>query len=74
MTTAINKWDIDYLKENLGSGDYTVFTSRNGQFKYFDESKAKDCKEDFTPPTKKMEMKIWDFAEKLKAWKPGEPR
>lgn len=69
------KWDLPYLEENLGSGDYTVFTSNSKHFKYYDENKLKELKNNnFVPPTSKLDLKIWEFTEKLKKWKPGDER
>lgn len=55
----------------MGNGDFAVYISRNHKFKYFDDKKAD---KDFTPPTRRVEMKLPDFMKKLKDWKRGDER
>lgn len=67
LVASALKWDLDYLVSNLGEGDFTVFISEHCRFKYYDEAKVKDHKLDkFNPPAKRTEMKIWEFAERIK--------
>lgn len=75
---AVGKWTLEYLENNMGRANHTVFVSRNHKFKYFDDKKIL-CKAnprgvDFTPPTKRIEMKVSDFMKKLKDWKRGDER
>ncbi|CAG5129036.1 unnamed protein product [Candidula unifasciata] len=58
-------WDLAYLCSNLGSGQYTVYSSENKKFKYYDEKKLPQNK-DFTPPTSHSDMTFQEFASKLK--------
>ncbi|XP_005092336.1 hypoxia-inducible factor 1-alpha inhibitor [Aplysia californica] len=58
-------WDMDYLCSNLGCGQYTVYTSSSGKFKYYDEKKMPENK-DFKPPTSHTDMTFQEFAAKLK--------
>ncbi|XP_064457998.1 hypoxia-inducible factor 1-alpha inhibitor-like [Ornithodoros turicata] len=68
LVTSALKWDLDYLVDNLGEEDFTVFVSDKRIFKYYDEGKVKEHKlEGFDPPAKREEMKIWEFAKKLKS-------
>ena len=66
-------WDLDYLEENLGSGDFSVYECDSHKFKYFDEKKAPFIK-NFVPPTTRKEMKFPDFTLHLDQWKPGMKR
>lgn len=63
----------------MGSADYTVFVSRNHKFKYYDEKKIAKNGEtskgvEFTPPTKKVDMKLPEFIKRLREWKRGDER
>lgn len=75
---AEEKWTLDYLEKNLGKSNHTVFVSRNHKFKYFDEKKIYNKNNlkgvEFTPPTKRVDMKITDFMKKLREWKRGDER
>lgn len=75
---AVDKWTLEYLENNLGCANHTVFVSRNHKFKYFDEkkilSKASTRGVEFTPPTKRIEIKVTDFMRRLKEWKRGDER
>ena len=66
-------WDLDYLEENLGSGDFSVYESDSHKFKYFDEKKA-GMIPNFVPPTRRNEMKFPDFTMHVDQWKPGMKR
>lgn len=83
LVSSAQKWTLDYLEHHMGSGDYTVFVSRNHKFKYYDEKKMaqKNSKGEltgggveFTPPTKKVEMKLPEFMRRLREWKKGDER
>lgn len=75
---AVDKWTLQYLEKNLGSSGHTVFLSRNHKFKYFDDkkilSKSNSRGIEFTPPTKRVEMKVSEFIKKLTDWKRGDER
>lgn len=64
----------------MGNADYTVFSSRNHKFKYYDEKKIANkngegsSAVEFTPPTRKMEMKLPEFIKRLREWKRGDER
>ena len=62
----------------MGNGDFSVFMSRNHKFKYFDDKKVPsatgDSKLDFTPPTRRVDMKLPEFTRRLRQWKRGEER
>jgi hypoxia-inducible factor 1-alpha inhibitor (HIF hydroxylase) len=75
---SAERWDLDYLEQNMGNGDFSVFLSRNHKFKYFDDKKiahaSGDPRLDFIPPTRRVDMKLPDFARKLRQWRRGEER
>jgi hypothetical protein len=72
------RWDLDYLEQNIGNGDFSVFLSRNHKFKYYDDKKippaSGDSRLDFTPPTRRVDMRFPDFACKLRQWRRGDER
>nr|CAB3252828.1 hypoxia-inducible factor 1-alpha inhibitor [Phallusia mammillata] len=59
------KWNLRYLKSNLGDGLYYVYSSHNNRFKYFDKERAKQCSS-FKQPTTRKEVAFSDFIEMLK--------
>ncbi|XP_017786265.1 PREDICTED: hypoxia-inducible factor 1-alpha inhibitor-like [Nicrophorus vespilloides] len=73
LVESARKWDLDYLEQNMGSGDYTVFISQNHKFKYYDEKKIAKTS-GFVPPTNKLDMKLPDFMKRLRKWKRGDDR
>lgn len=72
------RWDLEYLEQNMGIGDFSVFLSRNHKFKYYDDKKlphgSNDAKINFTPPTRRIDMKFPEFCRRIKDWKKGEER
>lgn len=58
------KWDIAYLQENIGNGDFSVYTAENHKFLYYDEKKMSNF-ENFVPKSQRMEMKFSEFVEKM---------
>ncbi|XP_013890051.1 hypoxia-inducible factor 1-alpha inhibitor [Austrofundulus limnaeus] len=58
------KWDIPYLLENIGSGDFSVYMSENHKFLYYDEKKMSNF-ENFVPKSRRMEMKFSEFVDKM---------
>lgn len=58
------KWDIGYLQENIGNGDFSVYTSDNHKFLYYDEKKMCNF-QNFVPKSRRMEMKFSEFVLKL---------
>ena len=58
------KWDIGYLQENIGNGDFSVYTAQNHKFLYYDEKKMANFG-DFVPKSQRMEMKFSEFVEKM---------
>ena len=76
---ALQRWTLEYLEKNLGQTGHTCFVSKNHQFKYYDDKKIYDKTNntkgvEFTPPTKKVEMRIEDFMKRVKEWKKGDDR
>lgn len=75
---AVEKWTLEYLEEHLGKSGHTVYISKNHKFKYFDDKKilAKSSPKgiEFTPPTKRVEMKVPEFTKKLRDYKRGDER
>uniref|UniRef100_G3MRR5 JmjC domain-containing protein n=1 Tax=Amblyomma maculatum TaxID=34609 RepID=G3MRR5_AMBMU len=65
-TTAL-KWDLDYLSKHFGVGDCTVYESDSVTFKYYDDAKVKEHRlKNISPPTRRREMKMGQFVERLK--------
>ena len=60
------RWNLDYLKDNIGDGNFSVYQSDNHLFKYFDDKKA-HVVDNFVPPTKRLDMKFKEFCELVKA-------
>lgn len=58
------KWDIPYLQENIGSGDFSVYIAENHKFLYYDEKKMANF-ENFSPKSRRIDMKFSDFVEKM---------
>lgn len=58
------KWDIPYLLENIGNGDFSVYMSENHKFLYYDEKKMPNF-ENFVPKSQRMEMKFSEFVDKM---------
>lgn len=58
------KWDIAYLQENIGNGDFSVYTAENHKFLYYDEKKMANF-ENFVPKSRRMEMKFSEFVDKM---------
>lgn len=58
------KWDLNYLKENMGNGDFSVYIAQNHKFLYFDEKKMVNF-ENFVPMSRRTEMKFSEFVEKV---------
>ncbi|KAK3709320.1 hypothetical protein QZH41_009270, partial [Actinostola sp. cb2023] len=65
VNTAM-KWDLDYLKENIGKGEFSVYASNSRKFMYFDEKRAQNWA-NFTPPTVRFNMKFDDFYQQVKS-------
>ncbi|KAG2463016.1 HIF1N inhibitor, partial [Polypterus senegalus] len=58
------KWDIDYLQENIGGGDFSVYCAKTHKFLYYDEKKMSNF-ENFTPMSRRLEMKFCEFVERM---------
>jgi len=78
LVAPTERWDLDYLEQNIGNGDFSVFLSRNHKFKYYDDKKippaSGDSRLDFTPPTRRVDMRFSEFASKLRQWRRGDER
>jgi len=78
LVAPTERWDLDYLEQNIGNGDFSVFLSRNHKFKYYDDKKippaSGDSRLDFTPPTRRVDMTFPDFASRLRQWRRGDER
>eukprot|EP01135_Chromosphaera_perkinsii_P001324 Nk52_evm51s164 gene=Nk52_evmTU51s164 len=62
--TAVDRWDVGYLEENVGQGDFDVLESDSLNFPTYDETKTRGI-EEFTPPTKRLQMGFTQFLDKL---------
>lgn len=58
------KWDLDYLQENIGNGDFSVYRATTHKFLYYDEKKMTNFK-DFKPKSSREEMKFSEFVKQL---------
>ena len=58
------KWDVPYLQDNIGNGDFSVYTAENHKFLYYDEKKMANF-ENFVPKSRRMEMKFFQFVDKM---------
>ncbi|NXU91733.1 HIF1N inhibitor, partial [Xiphorhynchus elegans] len=59
------KWDLDYLQENIGNGDFSVYSASTHKFLYYDEKKMTNFK-NFKPKSSREEMKFAEFVDRLK--------
>lgn len=59
------KWDLDYLQENIGNGDFSVYSASTHKFLYYDEKKMANFK-NFKPKSSREEMKFAEFVDRLK--------
>eukprot|EP00061_Rhincodon_typus_P010486 g34810.t1 len=59
------KWDLEYLQENIGDGDFSVYVAKTHKFLYYDEKKMVNFK-NFKPKSRREEMKFSEFVEKLR--------
>lgn len=69
LVGSAHKWDLDYLREHIGDGNFSVYNSPNHLFKYYDEKKAEKKLQgsgSFQPPTKRLEMKFSEFYDLMK--------
>lgn len=67
------KWDLNYLKDNLGQGSFSVYSSRTHKFMYCDDKRAKDWP-NFVPPTERLDMKFEEFFTRITNFKPTDTR
>ena len=58
------RWSLEYLRENIGNGKFSVYESDSHVFKYFDEKKLAGHP-DFQPPTKRVDMTFPQFCDQL---------
>ncbi|CAH0546820.1 unnamed protein product [Brassicogethes aeneus] len=75
---ACERWNLEFLEDHLGNSDHTVYVSRNHVFKYYDEkkilSKSNPKGVKFKPPTRIVEMKVYEFMQKIRDWRHGDDR
>ena len=62
--TAVERWDIGYLEENVGNGKFTVYESASKNFVSHDAAKTKAAP-DFIPSSEPCEMRFSEFLDKL---------
>lgn len=55
---------MPYLQENIGNGDFSVYTAENHKFLYYDEKKMANF-QDFVPKSHRLEMKFSEFVDKM---------
>ena len=73
LVDSADKWNLDYLQENLGDDDKSVFISDNHKFMYFNEGRCL-TPANFKKPVKQVDMSMDDFIERFRGWKPGYKR
>ena len=73
LVTSALKWSPDYLAHNIGQGSYTVYSSKNKKFLYYDDKKIFKVPS-FHPPTTHEDMTFQEFLSKVISWKEGEPQ
>ncbi|KAF5300707.1 hypothetical protein FQA39_LY11069 [Lamprigera yunnana] len=75
LAKTAEKWNLSYLEKHMGNGEFTVFFSKNHNFKYYDDKKVgQKSNDDFVPPTRKLDMKLPEFIKRLREWKKGDDR
>lgn len=67
------QWNLDFLQEHIGDGNFSVYESENHLFKYFDEKKCA-LHPDFKPPIARRELKFSEFVSRLRKWTTGQKR
>ena len=73
LISAALHWDIDFLNEHLGDGDFSVYESSHHQFMYYDDKKV-DGLPGFVPPTRRTNMKFPEFVAKIRQNVPSDKR
>lgn len=73
LVTSALHWDLEFLSEHIGDGDFIVHVSKNNNFQYFDDKKTGNVK-DFKKPTEQVDMKFHEFKKRMDEAKPGDDR
>uniref|UniRef100_A0A0A9WJF7 Hypoxia-inducible factor 1-alpha inhibitor n=1 Tax=Lygus hesperus TaxID=30085 RepID=A0A0A9WJF7_LYGHE len=75
MVEPAFKWDLNYLSKHMANANCTVIVSKDHNFKYYDDKCVlASVRAKFVPPTKKIAMKIGEFAKRIKTLPPGGER
>jgi hypothetical protein len=61
----VDKWDLEYLGDNIHSSDNSVYVAKGNRFMYYDDSKN-DARFPFQPPTTLVKLTFKEFVKKLK--------
>ncbi|EDO30815.1 predicted protein [Nematostella vectensis] len=69
IISSAMKWDIEYLRENIGDGDFAVYASEDNKFMYYDEKRVKNWPH-FRPPTVRIDMKFEQFYKQVNKFDP----
>ncbi|XP_033124558.1 hypoxia-inducible factor 1-alpha inhibitor-like [Anneissia japonica] len=64
LVNSALKWNLEYLEENIGAQKFSVYSSPDHKFMYFDAKKAGET--NFQPHTKQHQILFTDFVETLK--------
>jgi hypothetical protein len=68
VQSAIDKWNLDYLKEHLNKSSYHVYRSQTNRFLYWDDKKCSDkTLANFKKPTELIEMNFNDFVDLIES-------
>ncbi len=73
LIAAASHWTLDYLEDNIGDADFSVYESGSHNFKYFDEKKS-SAYANFKAPMKRLDLKFPEFVDRIENWKPGDKR
>lgn len=75
LVKSAQKWNLEYLEEQLSRTQCTVVVSQNHNFKYYDTSKV-DPKvvDSFKPSSERVCLTISEFTKRLRDWKKGDER
>lgn len=75
LVKSAEKWNLEYFEKHIGNTSCSVILSRNHKFKYFDTSKVSaQMLADFKPTSKRVNLKMTEFARRLREWKTGDER
>ncbi|XP_061421441.1 hypoxia-inducible factor 1-alpha inhibitor [Lethenteron reissneri] len=66
LVASALKWDLPYLCDHLGTGDFSVYASPTHRFLYYDDKKLGNFPT-FVPPATRQNLKFPEFLQTLEA-------